>query len=87
MLLTLLLDALSAISEGEAILLLGKMCLLVLLPLGLLGYLWSRHIERQFDRKPKEVKPAKQVKGASLFLWTMVVVMLISFVALGTWIY
>lgn len=83
----MLLDALGAIADAAVMLFLGKLCLLIVLPTGLLGYLWSRHIERQFDREPKKIKPAKQVKGAPLFLWMMVVVMLISFTALGIWIY
>ena len=73
--------------EGLAIMYCSVFLLVVVPIVVLIGHLWGRHIEKQFDRGPKEVKPAKQVKGAPTFLWMMVVVMLISFIALGTWIY
>lgn len=77
---------------GEGIaMLFGLAFLLVVVPIIILvGHLWGRHIEKQFDREPKaveEAKPPKQVRGAPLFLWIMVAAMLVSFVALGTWIY
>jgi hypothetical protein len=87
MLLTLLLDALSAIGEGEAMLAIGKLLFLVVVPIGVLVYLWSRHIDKQFDREPKQAKPAKQVQGAHVFLWVMVAVMLIGFMTLAGWTY
>jgi hypothetical protein len=92
MLLILLLDALSSIGEGEAILTLGKWfliaLLLVLLLIGPVGYLWSRDTKKQSDLEPKEtqpVKPAKQARGARFLLWMMVAVMVVSFVALSGW--
>lgn len=92
MLSTLLLDALSALGEANAMILLGKLLctvlFMVVLPLWLLLHLWSRHIGKQFDREPKQakqVKPAKQVRGAGVLLWLMVAVMVASFVALSSW--
>jgi hypothetical protein len=84
MLLTLLLDALSAIGEGEALLLLIKLAFFVAVPIGLLIYFWSRQIEKQLEREPKEAKAARQVKGEDAWLWFLGVIMLIALVALGS---
>lgn len=85
MLPTLLLDALSAIGEAEAMFFFGKLFLLVVVPIALLLYFWSRHIGEQFDREPKQAKPSKQVQGAHVFLWIMIAVMVVSFLALSGW--
>jgi hypothetical protein len=80
-----LLDPLGAIGEAEAMLASGKLLFLVVVPIGLLVYLWSLHIRKKFSREPQQVKPAKEVRGADVFLWMMVAVMVISFVALAGW--
>jgi hypothetical protein len=76
--------------EGIAALF-GLAFLLVVVPIiALIGHLWGRHIEKQFDREPhkvEEAKPPKQVQGAPFFLWVMVAVMFASFLFLGAWIY
>lgn len=75
MLLTLLLDALGAIAEGEALLLLfkwlGIVLFLIVLPVGLILYGWSGLIGRQFEREPRETKsiePARQMRSAPILL-------------------
>jgi 4-hydroxybenzoate polyprenyltransferase len=84
MLLTLLLDALSAIGEGEALLLLIKLAFFAAVPIGLLIHLWIRQIDKQLEREPKEVKPARQVKGEDAWLWFLGAIMLIALVTLGS---
>ena len=85
LLITPLLDPLGAIGEAEAMLGIGKLFFLVVVPIGLLVYLWSLHIRKQFDREPKQVKPEKELRGADVFVWMMVAVMVVSFVALAGW--
>jgi hypothetical protein len=85
MLLLPLLDPLGAIADAAIIILLGKLLCLVLLVVGLPLWLWSRHIGKQFDREPRQATPAKEVRGAQVFLWIMVAVMVVSFVALSGW--
>ena len=75
MLLTLLLDALGAIVEGEALLLLfkwlGIVLFLIVLPVGLILYGWSGLIGRQFEREPRETKsiePTRQMRSAPILL-------------------
>jgi len=89
MLLLPLLDPLGAIGDANVIIFLGKsLCLvlvIVVLPLWLLLRFWSRHSGKQFDREPQRATPAKEVRGAQVFLWIMVAVMVVSFVALSGW--
>jgi hypothetical protein len=76
--------------EGLAILLGGALLLLGVPLIALIGHLWGRHIEKQFDRTPQEVpaaKPPKQVQGAPLYLWLLVAAMLVSSAALAAWVY
>jgi hypothetical protein len=52
-----LLDALSAIGEGEALLFLFKLFFVGLLPVVLLLAYWWHRLGKQFDREPQASRP------------------------------
>lgn len=84
------LDPLGAVDEARAIILFGKwLCLVlfaVVLPLWLLLRRWSHPTGRQSAREPQELKLTEQ-EGTPVFLWMMMAVMLVSFMALAGWTY
>ena len=86
-----LLDPLGAVGEAKAIILFGKwLCLVlfaVVLPLWLLLRRWGHPTGQQSAREPQELKLTEQAEGTSVFLWMMMAVMLVSFMALAGWTY
>jgi len=80
----LLLDALSALGEGEALLFLFKLFFLGVLPVGLLLAYWRRHIGKQFDREPKppRSRPLPSEEAGSWGLYLLLLVLALGFVGI-----
>lgn len=79
MLLTLLLDPLTAIAYGEVLIFLLKVFLLGGVPLLLLLALWWHRLGKQFDREPEPLRirplPSEQAGSGRWYLLLLVLAM------------